>query len=198
MTSHPLFQAKHCPQIPGESGQGWTCYQQLDSKLIFPGFLRYCLNYKGIPHHTEWVEFPDIAPLCKELGIPPTGMNRDGTERFTLPAIHDPATGIYLADSIFIAEYLDKQYPNTPRGFPENTMGLHMAFSTDVPFKLGPLFTLIVPPEYQALNPRGAEYFRHMQDAAREICRKKIRGYCLTRRKPCEGMDEGSTRFHQS
>ena len=47
----------------------------------FPVFLD-----TAFAHNTKWVEFPDIAPLCKELVIPPTGMNRDGAERFTLPA----------------------------------------------------------------------------------------------------------------
>jgi len=42
--------------------------------LTVPEFSRYCLNYKEIPYQTECVEFPDIAPLCKELGIPPTGI----------------------------------------------------------------------------------------------------------------------------
>ncbi|KIM41199.1 hypothetical protein M413DRAFT_72542, partial [Hebeloma cylindrosporum] len=108
--------------------------------------IRYCLHYKGTAHRTEWVEFPDIAPLCNELVIPPTGMNRDGIQRFTLPAIHDPATGLYLADSMLIAEYLDKRYPDKPRMFPENTMGLYMVFSTAAPFTLGPLLALISPP----------------------------------------------------
>ena len=53
---------------------------------------------------------------------------------------------------------------NAPRFFPENTMGLHMESSTAAPFKLAPLFTLIVPPECKAMNPRSAECFRHMQE----------------------------------
>jgi hypothetical protein len=46
--------------------------------------------------------------------------------------------------------------------FPENTMGLHMAFSTAAPFKLAPLFALTVPLEYKAMNHRSPECFRHM------------------------------------
>ena len=39
-----------------------------------------------------------------------------------------------------------------------------MAFSMAVPFKLGPLFTLTVPPEYKTMNPRSTEYFGHMEE----------------------------------
>ncbi|KAH9954948.1 hypothetical protein BC827DRAFT_1239846 [Russula dissimulans] len=28
---------------------------------------RVVLNYKGIPHKTEWVEFPDIASVAKRI-----------------------------------------------------------------------------------------------------------------------------------
>lgn len=28
---------------------------------------RAALNFKGIPYKTEWVEFPDIAPLLQSL-----------------------------------------------------------------------------------------------------------------------------------
>jgi glutathione S-transferase len=73
------------------------------------------LNYKGIPYRTEGNEFPDIEPLSKKLGIEPTNHNPDGSALYTLPAIHDSSTGVYIADSTAIAEYLEKTYPSFPK-----------------------------------------------------------------------------------
>jgi len=89
----------------------------------------YTLNLKGIPYKTEWVEYPDIEPICKKLGIAPTYKNADGSDRYTIPAIHDPSTGVYISDSVLIAEYLDKTYPYTPQVFPHHTHALHAAFT---------------------------------------------------------------------
>ncbi|KJA18771.1 hypothetical protein HYPSUDRAFT_917542 [Hypholoma sublateritium FD-334 SS-4] len=107
---------------------------------------RYCLNFKGIPYRTEWLEYPDIAGHCKKFGIAPTSVNADGSPKYTLPAIHDPSTGVYLADSFAIAEYLEKTYPDTPRLFPGNSAGLQATIDA-------------------ALHPRSAAFFR----SAREI-----------------------------
>ncbi|RDB26472.1 Glutathione S-transferase-like protein ustS [Hypsizygus marmoreus] len=74
---------------------------------------RYSLNFKGLPYKTVWVEYPDIAELSKKLGIAPTNEGPNGPN-YTLPAIYDPTTGTALAESIAIAEYLDKTYPDTP------------------------------------------------------------------------------------
>ncbi|KAI0682851.1 hypothetical protein BC835DRAFT_807562, partial [Cytidiella melzeri] len=54
---------------------------------------RYALNYKGIPYRTEWVEYPDIEPLCKKIGGSATAKKEDGRDHYTLPMIYDPSTG---------------------------------------------------------------------------------------------------------
>ncbi|KAJ3517323.1 hypothetical protein NLJ89_g584 [Agrocybe chaxingu] len=128
---------------------------------------RYCLNYKRIPYKTEWVEYPDIEPLCKRLGIAPTGKKEDGSGRdhYTLPAIYDPSTGAYVSDSFAIAEYLDKTYPDTPKLFPNDTTALQAAFTEAFRAKLAPLWAFILPAVCTILNPRSEEYFRRTREA---------------------------------
>ena len=64
---------------------------------------RFVLNYKGIPYRTVWVEYPDIARTCQELGVDPTSTKADGSPQYTLPMIYDPSTKIALAESAAIA-----------------------------------------------------------------------------------------------
>ena len=91
---------------------------------------RLCLNYKGLPYRTEWLEFPEIAPHCIKHGIPATSTKPDGTPYYTLPAIHDPSTGSYISDSFAIAIYLDATYPSTPPILPHGTQGLQASFES--------------------------------------------------------------------
>src|SRR6266446_9283461 len=79
-------------------------------------------------HFRLSLEFPDIESLFKKMGIPPTSKEEDGSDRYTVPAIHDPSTGASIADSVLIAEYLEKTYPDTPKVFPNNTPALQVAF----------------------------------------------------------------------
>ncbi|KAF8965877.1 hypothetical protein BDZ97DRAFT_1658354 [Flammula alnicola] len=126
--------------------------------------VRYCLNFKGIPYKTEWVEYPDIAAHCKKLGIAPTRTNRDGSPYYSLPAIHDPSTGVYMADSIPIAEYLEKQYPNTPSVFPHNTLGLQMEFENAFDSKMGAMWNFVIPAACSRLNPVSEEFYRRTRE----------------------------------
>ena len=128
--------------------------------LPITSFPRYTLNFKGIPYKTEWVEYPDIEPLCKKLGISPTSKKPDGRDHYTLPAIHDPSTGAYISDSILIAEYLDKTYPNTPQIFPHHTIALQAAFAAAFGSNLSALWKFILPATCTKLNPQSQEYFR--------------------------------------
>ena len=126
--------------------------------------LRYTLNFKGIPYKTEWVEYPDIEPLCKKLGIPPTYKKADGKDHYTLPAIHDPSTGAYVSNSILIAEYLEKTYPGTPQVFPHNTLALQTTFGQAFGDSISALWNFIVPAVYVKLNPQSQEYFRSTRE----------------------------------
>jgi len=125
---------------------------------------RAVLNYKGIPYRTEWVEYPDIEPLCKKLGINPTSRNKDGTPLYTLPAIHDPSTGIYIADSFPIAEYLEKTYPDTPSVFPNDTAALQEAFETTFFERVDAVWAFIIPAVYLRLNPSSKGFFRRTRE----------------------------------
>jgi len=109
------------------------------------------------------VEYPDIAPLCKKLGIPPSAKNATG-DYYSLPAIHDASTGIYISDSILIAEYLEKTYPDTPKVFPHNTLALQSAFGEALGGNLTALWNFIVPAIYDKLHPSSQEYFRRTRE----------------------------------
>jgi len=127
--------------------------------------VRFSLNYKGIPYKTEWVEYPDIEPHAKKHGIPPTTKKSDGSPFYTLPAIYDPSTGVYVSDSLKIAEYLDKTYPDTPPLFPNNSLGLQTAFSEAFYSNLSALWTFLLPVVYTRLNPASQAYFRRTREA---------------------------------
>ena len=122
------------------------------------------MNYKRIPYRTEWIEYPDIEPHSKSLGIKPTGKKPDGSPFYTLPAIHDPSTGTYLADSFPIAEYLEETYP-TPSIFPHGTKSLQHAFLFSIGEKLGVIRSFILPSVLPYLGTqRSEEYFRRTKE----------------------------------
>ncbi|TFK34999.1 hypothetical protein BDQ12DRAFT_688876 [Crucibulum laeve] len=120
---------------------------------------RYCLNYKHLPYKTEWIEYPDIEPHCKRLGIAPTSTRKDGTPYYSLPAIYDSTTDKYIADSLKIAEYLDEMYPDTPKVFPEGTEMLQHAFLYAYNPLFDPIVKFIIPATATRLNPVSEEYF---------------------------------------
>jgi glutathione S-transferase len=55
------------------------------------------------------VEFKDITYTLEAIGASPTA-----GDRYTVPVIKDPNTGAIVSDSLAIAEYLDKTYPEKP------------------------------------------------------------------------------------
>ncbi|KAL8993522.1 MAG: hypothetical protein Q9169_006280 [Polycauliona sp. 2 TL-2023] len=81
-----------------------------------PWKTRLVLNYKSLPYKTHWLEFPDIAPHLKSLGIPP---NSEGIP-YTVPTIHLPSSlpkspeDEYIMDSKAIAVALEAKYPEHP------------------------------------------------------------------------------------
>ncbi|TFY64401.1 hypothetical protein EVG20_g5956 [Dentipellis fragilis] len=126
---------------------------------------RLALNAKGIPYRTVWVEYPDIADLCKRIGAEHTGMRPNGPH-YTLPVVQDPNTGAIVSDSFKIAQYLDKTYPDTIRLVPDGTAAFQAMFVETTTYKV--MFLMyktflekIVP----LLNPRSSEYFRRTREA---------------------------------
>ncbi|KAF8990471.1 hypothetical protein BDQ17DRAFT_1313825 [Cyathus striatus] len=126
---------------------------------------RYCLNFKGLEYKTEYVEYPDIEALSKKLGIPPTQYKPDGSPYYSLPAIYDSSTGVAIAESMEIAKYLDKTYPDSPKLIPEGTQGFHYTFLFAYDEVLSPLWAFILPKVATYLNPRSEEYFTRTRSA---------------------------------
>ncbi|KAF8992239.1 hypothetical protein BDQ17DRAFT_233752 [Cyathus striatus] len=128
---------------------------------------RYCLNYKGVPYQTKWLEYPEIEPHFKELGIPPTSTKPDGTPFYTLPAIYDDATGAKISESMNIAEYIDKTYPSgKPDVIPPGTEVLHRAFQDAFKEALLPIWPSYMPHVPDKLNPASREYFQRTRAKA--------------------------------
>ncbi|KAF4613743.1 hypothetical protein D9613_008017 [Agrocybe pediades] len=121
---------------------------------------RFSLNYKGIPYKTEWIGVDEIQSRFKELGFNPTRKFADGSDMYTVPAIHDPSTGVYLADSFLIAQYLDKTYPDTPRLLPDGMTGLQAAFEDQFMSAIAPVTQFIQYPLSQKLYPKDQEAIR--------------------------------------
>lgn len=77
---------------------------------------RFALNFKGVPYSTTWVAMPDISKVRHGLGEPACRKFADGTEFNTLPVIQDTATGATVGDSLDIAVYLQRTYPESGAG----------------------------------------------------------------------------------
>ncbi|KAF9266686.1 hypothetical protein L218DRAFT_921227 [Marasmius fiardii PR-910] len=104
---------------------------------------RYSLDYKKIPYKVVWVNFFTMEEVAKRIGAPPTGVRADGSPRYTVPFIHDDTTGATVSESLLIAEYLDKTYPETPRLVPEGTRALQAIYADTVPRKIVPWMGVI-------------------------------------------------------
>ncbi|KAJ3518907.1 hypothetical protein NMY22_g13444 [Coprinellus aureogranulatus] len=76
---------------------------------------RFALNIKGLEHKTEWLNFAKIDQQLKELNVPPSKIQPDGTPFYSVPAIYDPSTNTTISDSYRILKYLDETYPDTPQ-----------------------------------------------------------------------------------
>jgi len=72
-----------------------------------------------------------------------------------------------LTDSYKIAEYLDKQYPDSPRVIPTGTEAFHAAFLAQFSQLIdpSPLGDLSIPRVPKMLNPPSAEYFIRTRSA---------------------------------
>ncbi|PPQ79769.1 LOW QUALITY PROTEIN: hypothetical protein CVT25_003322 [Psilocybe cyanescens] len=104
------------------------------------------------------IEYPDIEPLCKKLGLRLTNKWPDGRPYYSHPSIYDPSIGAYISDSILIAEYLEKTYPDTSKLFPNGTTGVQSAFNEGLLATLTPLYGLILPDMFPHLNLVSKSY----------------------------------------
>ncbi|THH30526.1 hypothetical protein EUX98_g3656 [Antrodiella citrinella] len=129
--------------------------------------IRFALNYKGLNYRTEWIEFPDVEAVCKNIGAAPTGTKPDGvTPRYTVPVLYDPSTQTVISDSSKIADYLEKTYPDRPTLVPAGTRGLQAAFRAAVMSAIDiPLYMLCILPGGLNLSPRAFAYYRTTREA---------------------------------
>lgn len=104
------------------------------------------------------MEWPDIKSVYEKHGIQATSRNPDGSQRYTLPVIHDPSTGVSTSDSFLIAEYLDKIYP-TPEIFPHGIQGLQMAFEGAYIERVKPMIPFVIPEICAKLTPAGQAFY---------------------------------------
>ncbi|KAH9016903.1 hypothetical protein EDB85DRAFT_2076156 [Lactarius pseudohatsudake] len=122
---------------------------------------RIVLNYKNIPHKTEWVEFPDIAALAQRIGAPHTVLRLGGQHRYTVPILRDPATERSLAGSLQIALNLARMYPDAPTLFPRGTEDAIIAFDAQFAHSIaGMLAPLLLLRIWAQLNEGSKPYFR--------------------------------------
>ncbi|KAA1475690.1 hypothetical protein DENSPDRAFT_842503 [Dentipellis sp. KUC8613] len=125
-----------------------------------PWKARFALNIKGLPYKTVWVEYPEIADLCKKIGVGPTSRRFD-KPLYTLPALQDPNTGAAIADSFEIAAYLDATYPDTTPLFPGGTKAFQAMFlQTFEQNVMVPMVQLVAAPTVKQLLPRSQVYWR--------------------------------------
>ncbi|CAE6447288.1 unnamed protein product [Rhizoctonia solani] len=124
---------------------------------------RLSLDYKGLPYRIEHLEFPDIEPMMKQLGVPPVS---DTHPHYTIPMISDPSSDpngkpTYVSDSFKIALYLDDKYPvpKYPAIFPPGTRSLQHLIMTQyfptIGTCIGPIFAPLLP---RLLDDRSVEY----------------------------------------
>ena len=110
------------------------------------------------PNRTEWIGYPYIEPLGKNLGIKPAW--KKTTRRNTL--LLAPST--YLPESFHIAEYLEETY-STPSIFPHGTKSLQHAFQNSFGEKLGFVRYFMLPCVLPKLGTqRSEEYFRRAKE----------------------------------
>ncbi|KAG1803970.1 uncharacterized protein BJ212DRAFT_1486928 [Suillus subaureus] len=122
-----------------------------------PAKPRFVLSYKDLPFVTLWVEYSDIPIAMKAIGAKPN-KRQDGSDVYTVPVLSDPNTGALITDSLEIASYLEKTYPEKPI-FPNNSEALIRAFDSAYMSLILPGFKPMFPRTIEILSPASAKFF---------------------------------------
>jgi len=122
-----------------------------------PAKTRFVLSYKNLPFVTLWVEYSDIPIAMKAIGAKPN-KRRDGSEVYTVPVLSDPNTGALITDSLEIASYLDKTYPEKPI-FPNSSEPLIRAFEPAYLSLLQHAIKFIFVRATEILSPASVKFF---------------------------------------
>ncbi|KAK6530181.1 hypothetical protein TWF694_003549 [Orbilia ellipsospora] len=121
--------------------------------------IRMILNYKRIPYKTIFLEFPDIEPTLKALGVHPP----PPSTKYTVPTIHHIPTNTHITDSPPIAAFLTEHYPTPPLPL---TTPLGQQIESLSRTALGiTVRTSCTPREIHILSPRAQEFFRTTREA---------------------------------
>lgn len=124
---------------------------------------RFALNVKGLAYKTIWLEYLDIETTCKKIGAAKTNSSAIA---YTLPIIHDPAHDAVVSDSIEIARYLDKTYPETSTLFPPGSYALQEAFQVaHEKTAAEAMYLIMLPLSHAKLNTVSQAYFRRTREA---------------------------------
>jgi len=106
---------------------------------------------------TVWIEYSEIATVLKSIGAKQIERpNR--SDVYTVPVVSDPNTGALITDSIEIASYLEKTYPEKPI-FPHNSEALIRAFDTAFMGLLMPAVKFVIGRSAEVLSPDSAKFF---------------------------------------
>ncbi|KAG2753174.1 hypothetical protein P692DRAFT_20723077 [Suillus brevipes Sb2] len=122
-----------------------------------PAKSRFVLRYKDIPFVTIWVEYSDISIAMKAIGAK-SKKRRDGSDVCTVPVLSDPNTGALIMDSLEIASYLEKTYPEKPI-FPNNSESLIYAFDSAHMNLIRPVMKSLFLTCTEILSPASAKFF---------------------------------------
>lgn len=104
-----------------------------------------------------------------KIGAPPTKKQPNGSPLYTLPVIFDDSTGVVIADSFHIAEYLDATYPETLRLFPPGTKALQTAFITAFLSTLRSVVPFVGPKTPRILNSTSRAYYVETRFGSRKV-----------------------------
>ncbi|KAJ5898290.1 hypothetical protein N7504_008578 [Penicillium tannophilum] len=125
--------------------------------------IRLMLNYKRIAYRTIFLEFPDIEPTLKKLGVDPPESPSGSISKYTVPAIQHVPTKTYIMDSVPIAQFLESTFPD-PSVPLSSDLGREIeAKSRDIiraTFRIS-----VMPRQIGILSPPAQEYFRRTREA---------------------------------
>lgn len=99
------------------------------------------------------------------MGAPPTSILPDGKPRYTAPTITDSKTGKAVTESAVIAEYLDVEYPDTPKLFPPGpAAAIHIFEQIWEEQVMTHLRPLMIPAVYANVNPESKTFVREVSE----------------------------------
>ncbi|KAL9947641.1 hypothetical protein ACHAP6_007060 [Verticillium nonalfalfae] len=141
-----------------------------------PWKTRLALNYKQIPYTTTWIQYPDIEPTFKGLGLAP---QPEEIKPYTVPAVVFP-DGKAVMNSRLIIDELEKRYPERPLRVDDPATEKVQALVRET---MGPLTGVLIPNvATKCLTDASRPYF--------EETRRGMFGMTLEEVRRTQGGDE--------